>query len=250
MQLKVNTDEVVKYTRQLEQMRKYDFPLAVRGALNSAAYDVKKIEMPASAQQHFIHRKPNFFKATSRVEKADGFNVGGMRSMVGFMDQGGTDYAVDDLQQQEHGGGIKGRSFIPTEQARVSGSWTGNVRKKHRISANKGRLVDARDAKGKNDKEKFVKSAIYAGKGGYVIGTEENAGTRMVFEIRSIIRKKVKKKKGTVIKAVPIYALKSGRVVRPKATHFMKEASLRTAKKLPDFYIKEAKRRFEKRLRK
>ena len=109
MQLNVNTDAVVAFTNKLEKLNRSAFPVAVRTALNSAAFHMKKDAIINSAKDNFIQRKPSFFKANSKVLPANGFDVNTMQSKVGFT---GNSQAVEDLEQQEQGGTIKGRSFL------------------------------------------------------------------------------------------------------------------------------------------
>lgn len=237
--LNINSDAVVKHTARLERMGKTQLPVAVRSALNSAAFNVKKNTMPAQAKASFIQRKPTFFQANSKVTPAKGLAVKNMQAIVGFVPKSGTDKSVDDLEQQEHGGDIMGRSFIPLATARTGGSWNKNVKSNLRISDVKKKIVDASDAKGGNDKEKFIKSALHAGKGGFVIGTGTNSeGNRTLFHIRSIKRIG----KSTVIKSIAVFSVKGGRKVNPGATHFMELASRKSATRMEEYFITAAKK--------
>ncbi|KKL54819.1 hypothetical protein LCGC14_2261580, partial [marine sediment metagenome] len=83
--LNVNTDKVVVFSNKLEKLHRSAFPIAIRGALNNAAFDVKKNTMPVSAEKEFTIRRKNFFKANSRVNMAKGFNVRTMQAMIGFV---------------------------------------------------------------------------------------------------------------------------------------------------------------------
>lgn len=247
MQLNINTDAVVKHTNTLEKMHKSALPVAIRGALNKAAFDVKKDTMPRSASRTFKNRQPNFFKANSKVEMAKGFDLRSMKATVGFTDKGlngNNNFAVKDLEQQEDGGKIKGRSFIPTDIAR-GGNKSRPVRPGNRMGKISN-LVNSAKARGKNRYEKFVKSAMHAGVGGYVIGNFQKA---ILWRINSIKRKRIKirgRSSTTIIKATPIYSFSQKRSVRVKSTNFMKKASLESASKMEDFFISEAKRQIEK----
>lgn len=222
-------------------MAKHVLPVAVRSTLNGAAFDVKKSSMPISAKKNFIQRKPTFFKANSRVETAKGLDMKNMKAIVGFIPKTGTDKSVDDLEQQEHGGDIGGRAFIPLAAARTSGSWNKTVRNKMRISDVKKKVVDINDTTGANDKVKYIKSAMHAGKGGFVLGSEKD-GKRSLMHIRSIVRKG----KNTIVSSKAVFSVKGGRKVTPPTTHFMEKASLQSAGKLEDIFIKEANRQISK----
>jgi hypothetical protein len=94
--------------------------------LNKAAFDVKQNTMLKSAEASFVKRQPNFFKANSRVEMASGWDLDKMQATVGFnssgLKGGSNNHAVEDLEQQERGGTIKSRSFIPTDSVPDGGS--------------------------------------------------------------------------------------------------------------------------------
>lgn len=239
----INTRAVVAYTRTLERMHRSALPVAIRSALNSAAYDVKKETMPREADSTFEKRKPTFFKANSKVVPAQGFDLRTMQATVGFVGKNAPDQAVEDLEQQEHGGTIGGRSFVPLVNARTGRSWKKNVRANARISDIKSRIVDANDARGKNPEQKFVKSAVHAGKGGWVLGNRTTPkGNRILFQVRSL-----KRIKGNMmVKSVPMFALKAKRKVQPKATHFMQKASEASGAKIAGFYMSAAQKQIDK----
>lgn len=241
MILNINSDALVKHTARLERIGKAAMPVAVRTSLNSTAFDVKTNTMPAMAKRTFEERKPTFFKANSKVETAKGLDIENMQATVGFKPKTGTDKSVDDLEQQEHGGNIGGRSFIPLAAARTGNSWNKNVRSNLRISDVKKKIVDVEDAKGRSDKEKYIKSALHAGKGGFVLSTGRS-GVRSLMHIRSIVRKG----KSTIVKSKAIFSVKAGRKVQPPATHFMERSSLQSAGKMEHFFIKEAEKQINK----
>jgi len=238
VEFNVNTDAVVSLTNKLEKLHKSAFPVAVRGTLNSAAFDVKQKSMPAFAFVSFEQRQKNFFKANSKVEMARGFDVKSMESVVGFKSLGGSNDSVDELEQQERGGVIKSRSFIAIDTGRVSKSHARIVQKKNRISTMPN-VVDARKAKGKNKRQKFVKSVIHAGVGGLVLS--EHKGKEILWRVNSLNRDSNGK-----FKLTALYSFKKGRSVNVKATHFMRKASLNSAKLLDDFYIVEAKKQIKR----
>lgn len=224
----IDTHEVAIHVNRLERMNKRAFPNAVRGTLNSMAFKTKKVEMPKEAEK-FTNRQRNFFRYFSRVEMARGNDIRMMRSTVGFVG-GDKNQAVADLEQQEHGGVIKGRSFIPVDKARVSNSPQRNVRKKNRISGI-GNVVVVKDAKHATAKGKFVKSAIHAGVGGILLTS--NALVR-VKKLKRESRNRWK------IQTEMLYSFKKGRTVKVRATHFMKKASDRVQENGNKIFIKEA----------
>lgn len=188
--------------------------------------------MPKTADV-FIHRKATFFKANSKVVPAKGWDVNTMRATVGFVPNSDRkDTAVEDLEQQEHGGDISGRAFIPVKQNRTGGQWTGNVRRDGRFRAVKDKIVDSFNSKAPNPAGQFRSSAYHAGINGVVIGSIPNkAGNRMVWRILS---------RGRNIKKKLLFVVKKGRKVRPAATHFMRKASLQSQAKMQATFIKHA----------
>ena len=235
-QLRINTDAVVAFTNKLEKLPRTAFPVAVRAALNAAAFDMKKNTIQSSASATFTIRKSTFFKANSRVQMASGFDINSMFSAVGFT---GKDQAIDDLEKQEHGGKINSRSFIPMAPARTGNSNNKLVRPNARLRNLK--LVDASKAEGVNDKQKFVKSVFYAGIGGHVLS--EFNGKSYVWKVNSLSRTE-----DGSFKLTPIYSYEKGRDVKVDSTHFMSKATEMTSKKMDDFYIKAAEFQFKKAL--
>ncbi len=235
----INSDAVVRLSNKLELLRKSALPIAVRGTLNKAALDVKTRTMPMSADRHFIKRKPNFFVANSRAELASGFEVNSMKSIVGFTPsnpKATTNFAVRELEQQEHGGTIQHRTFIPMNAARVGDSSRQQVKPGLRLG-NINRIANSnQNASGRTSKEKFIRSAIFAGKGGFVIGD------KALYRVTGIARGRGGKKRMTKITTVPIYYFKKGRSVGISSTHFMKEATDKSASRLNKFFTEEADR--------
>lgn len=241
MYLNINSDAVVKFTRTLESLGKEVLPEVVRTVLNGAAYGVKKKTMPKEADR-FAKRKPTFFKANSTVVPAVGLDLRTMKSEVGFVPKpGDRSHSVEDLEQQEHGGGIGNRAFIPLKGARVGGAWNRMVRKDTALANIGDDIVDSLDAKGANDKVKFVKSAIHAGKGKFVIGTTRKNGARMLMRIRSL------KRVGgnTMVNSEAVYTVKAGRSVttHTRFRRFMATASMTSARKMEADYVKVAERK-------
>ena len=236
--LNINTDAAVIFSDKLDKLHRSGLPVAVRTALNSAAFDVKKTTMPLSANTSFEQRKKNFFKATSRVDMAKGFNLASMKSIVGFRG-GEQNQAVRNLERQERGGAIGGRNFIPIDSARTGGSHSKGVRKQNRINDIRN-IVDARKSAGANKRQRFVKAAIHAGEGGTVLA--EHKGKMILWRVNSI-----KGRGQNRFKLTALYSYKVGRAAKiKKATHFMQKASTASGKKLEMFYIIEAKKQIKR----
>lgn len=246
IKLNVNTDAVVIFTNKLEKLTKTAFPNAVRGTLNSLAFDVKQNTMPRESDRAFINRQKNFFKANSRVETARGKDVDSMQSAVGFKATSKTknNKAVDELEQQEHGGTIKDRSLIPLPGSRVSKNTRRKVAPRNRLGRiNPKTIVRTSDVQGASEAARFIKTILHVGKGGIFQSTWK--GRDIIWRVNSLNRTKAGQ-----FKLTALYSFKSGRVANiGKATHFMEKATMKTAKKVNEIYIKEAKRQFDKHFR-
>jgi len=73
-----------------------------------------------------------------------------MRATIGMVEaslKGSHNYSVKDLEQQELGGAIDKRSFIPLKGGRIGNSFGKNVRANARLSSINN-LIDARKRKG------------------------------------------------------------------------------------------------------
>lgn len=244
MQLKINTGAAVIFTNKLEKLHRSALPSAIREALNDAAYDLKKKTMLDKAANTFEKREPGFFKANSRAEAATGFNVNSMKSTVGFINEklkGKTNYAIKDLKEQEEGGNINAKSFIPMDDARVSGSFKKKVRANARLSEIK--FIKQNEQKGKNNAERFVQAALIAGVGGLVLGyTKKRKG--ILWRVNSLVSDRSTKK--FTPKLTALYDYSKSRSVHVNSTHFMKIATINSGKKLEAFYIAQAQRQIKK----
>lgn len=236
----INTDASVKFTNKLEQLRKSALPVAIRGTLNDTAFLMKKVEMPKQAHKTFIERQVNFFKANSRVEMATGFDINHMVSTMGMVETGlhnkSTNYAVKDLEQQEVGGTIDGRSFKPLPAARRSGR--GVVRANARISTllKAGNIIDAKDSKGANKMQQLIRAVAHAKMGGYVL-----VG-KVLFQVRNIRRV------GRNIKFTKhaLYSFTKSGTAHVKAAGFMRKSAEESQKEMEYFYKLQAEKQVRK----
>jgi len=231
-------------TNKLEQIRKSAFPLAVRGTLNAAAFDVKMNTLEQSATRNFIRRVPTFFKRFSGVSKANGLNVDSMQSEVGMTAQGVSKVvpAIRHLAQQEEGGDIgEGLHYL---KATRGGNNARKVTKAQYYNKNKN--VRGKFKRATTQSSKFVAAAYVALKQKKRLAFKDSRGTRFTLQVTSI---KKFKRKGLRIKSKILTMNREGQPVNIKPTHFSREAANLTVPKLPMFYAKEAQRQFDKILR-
>ena len=255
MQININTDAVVAYTNKLEKLRKSALPNAIRETLSKAALDVKQRTMPKSVKSSFTQRNKTFFKAFSRVEFAKGMDIRSMQSKVGFTKtglKGDSSQAIEDLQQQEHGGTIDGRSFIPMDGARSGKNPKRMVAPRNRI----GQIDDIVKAHGnitpgkrrvRSKKQRWVRAAIMAkklhGNNAFVMGNPKNGRVtvRRIDSVSSSVSTK-----SLQIKSTPVYSFMRGRMVSVKSRGFMKRASLDTSTNMDLIFITEARKQIDR----
>jgi hypothetical protein len=104
--------------------------------------------------------------------------------------------------------------------------------------------VDALDAKGHSDKERFIKSAVFAGKGGFVLGTGRKKNSRLLMYINSVKRLE---DGNTVVNSTAVYSVKAQRKVTPHSRYnkFMHKASVTSAMKMNNDFIKIAEKKIK-----
>lgn len=253
MKINVNSNEIVRYTRKLEKLGRSDFPVVVRQTLNTQAFQVKNKELIIEFSKAFVVRNRSFPKAFSSVEMAKGFDVKSMISKVGFNDRkrgGSSEQAGRDMNQQQRGGTIGGRKYIPIDNARVSKSPKKNIRKNSRMSSIR-KIVDSSKNQAGSSKQRYVKSALYAatkyGPGSFLSHKGDN-GKRTLYRIDRV-GSSLKTRK-LFIGVTPMYSVEEGRSVRVGPKPVTHRASLKVNKKVDSIFVKHAQKRFDKRMKK
>lgn len=252
MDLKLDMNEFNDYAKKLGKLHRSALPTAVRATLNTAAFDVKKNTLIKSAKKAFEERDKNFFKANSTVDMATGWNVDTMKSSVGMMENrlkdNSTNHSVQDLEQQEHGGTIKSKSFIPMRGARTSKNSKKKVSARFRMSQvlDESKYFSTSKSTGKTNKAKFVRTAIYAFKknpsNAYILGNVWK-GNRTLSKIESI---KFNRDRTIKIKRTPLYTYRKGRSITVAGKNFMKRAAHESSLDMNKVFRKEAERQFKK----
>lgn len=245
MKLNVNTKAVNGLTTKLIGMHKSAFPSAVRNTLNDAAFKTKEL-IPKKAGQNFTVRQKNLFKSFTGVDKASGFDVKSMVSKVGLdTSKPRTSKLVEGLEKQETGGNIHGRKLTPHDKGRVSGSYGKKLKAKNRFDKiNVHDSTHAYRANKGSRGSKFVAAVMSANKRGskYMLLKKGNKGT--VFEISgvstNISTRKLK------FKLTPIYNYRNSKTSRVKAMPYIAPSSKLAARKMEDFYLKNATFQFKK----
>ena len=255
MRLNLDTSEVVQYADKLEQMSKRALPRAVKETLSKAALDVKKRTMPKTSKQEFTIRRSNFFKANSTVEFAKMGKISSMKAVVGFFEGklggGDNNFAVRDLEQQEYGGKIGGRKFIPLDSARIGKNRSRNVKRsiesvKEIDNVFKASRKTFSGARIKSKKQRWIRAAIAAkkkhGNAAYVLGNVKN-GRQTLSKIDQISTNRTTRK--IEIKRTAVYSYKKGGIKPVKGRGFMKRASYESSLNMNDIFINEARKQIE-----
>jgi hypothetical protein len=219
MSFDINTSEFIKLSAKLGKLHRSALPVAVRGTLNDAAFESKKL-IPAIASRKFITRKKSFFRAFSIVDKARGFNVGTMKATVGVNPSKGSKIA-EGLSKQEKGGNIESGKLIPHDKGRISGSHSKVIRKTHRLSS----IKIARQGKKSSGKN-------------YLLIKKGGKGT--VFFIKN---------SGKKSKLVPVYSYRNTKISKVKPSPFVSVAAMEASKRIPAYYKIQAERQFKRALK-
>lgn len=264
LKIDIDTKNIVGHIYTLSKLHRSAMPAAVMQTLNGAAFTTKTVTMPKEADR-FEKRKPTFFKANSKVAPARGFNIDTMRSEVGFIPKPkDKSHSVEDLHAQEHHGAIDNRAFIALPTAREGNSFSKRVKRSNYMD----KMDDIFDplkqrAKSKRSnsslKMSFTLTAMAAGRGALIFGTDRKKGARVVFRINKISRIKkitkttqrlgIKTKKwNTFVGLTELYNVKASRKVRPDSRYsgFMKKASLDAQKGMEATFIAAANKQIAK----
>jgi hypothetical protein len=245
--LNINTDACVVFTDRLERLSRSALPVAVRQTLNNAAFDVKQRTLPESGRNNFVTRSPNFIKAFSRVDKAEGFSMNNMKAVVGMTDNGKASArtAVANMEKQEVGGKVdNGLDYL--KSSRNGGTVNGRVRKVNYYD--KSKVISGRSRVGRNRgsvKSKFVARAYRALKEGKPMFFNSIKGNYLmkVTSIRKTKKGKLKINSKLLIKD------RKGEPATIGATHFTREAAEKTITRLPALFQKEAEKQYSRALR-
>lgn len=253
----VNTQACVLLVNKLEQLHKSAFPLAVRGTLNAAAFDVKMRTLDESATQNFIRRSPTFFKRFSGVNRATGWNIDSMRAEVGMTAEGGgaselsARTAVANMEVQEEGGKItEGLEYLPG--ARVSGDADKLVRKNMRWNSSnvitKARAsysVKTHKLWKSTTKSRIIAEAYMALQTGKLQQVFVNG--RRAYRQVTAISKTAKGKIKITSKLISIARNSSQKPLT--ATHFSREAAERTIPRIAGYFNEQAQKQIDRIMR-
>jgi hypothetical protein len=244
MKLNVNTKANIVLTAKLERLNKTAFPSAVRSTLNDAAFEMKKTNIPDSARKNMTVRNKTVFKKFTGVKKASGFNISSMASEVGFIPKDGVKgHKVPSGMESNEVGGSDDSGFMYMPKTRTSKSAKRLVRRNARY--NKSKILKIhKGATNINSKSnsRFIVSAIES--------VEQkkpfNFATKKGFFLVQATSYKQDKDGKTEVKLDFLMRGRNKFKATSKATHFNREAALKTAGQMEKFYKKNAEYQFNK----
>lgn len=246
MKLDVNTDAAIQLTAKLEKLHRSAFPNAVRNTLNDAAFEMKRKDIPKSFRLNFKPKTGTipYVKKLILVEKANGFNINKMHSLVGFLNPSNKidKKFVEGLVKQEDGGIIDdGLRYLTYSRG---GKINGRVQAKNFYD--KSKVVSGRSKRKGTRKSKFVARAYYAMKTGKPMFLNSMKGNFLV-KVNTVSSEISSRKLSFDFSFVAMDRKK--KKTNLNKTHFVKEASQITEKKIESFYTKNANFQFKKHLK-
>jgi hypothetical protein len=201
-------------------MGRSDFPLAVRGALNETALDMKTKTMPKEFDDNFTIRRKTFLKSQTGTNLCKNtFDINAMVSETGISNK---KQIGDKLALQETGGNIQDRA-TPTTATR----------------------------KGENDKNIQDKSFYYKKyknrKTGKVLDTK---GNKNIFKTKTgnivLISQDAIIRKNKLVKGTSKLLYFKPKTVSIQKNEFVQPAGLIANEKLQEYFIKNAIKRLKK----
>lgn len=240
---RIDAKDIQKLTDNLRKSSKSDYPLAVRGTLNSLAFETSNIAKTKIIPEVFTTRN-SYIQGTVGYKRCDNtFNIASMQSFAGqFAVSKGK--PTGQLAKQETGSPIiaKGAyTFVATPTAR-GGSYKKTIRKSNRFSGLEvyklGNLVRTPT----KDQRKEIPQAIgYAERHHKTFAVIAHSPLYLRYGIFKILPS------GKAGRASMLYSLKDKKTNIKRHEWLRPSASIATAK-VEQLYTKEAHKRLEKSL--
>ena len=248
----VNTDAVISFTAKLERLNRQGFPNAVRSTLSDGAFEMKKKNILFSAKKNMTVRSPSFFKKFTGVDKAKGYEINSMKAKVGFIntdkDPKKGQKAIVGMEHNEVGGSDStGAMYLGKTRHNNS------LRRKVRLNAryDKKNLARGHQFSVRNSKNRGGQSTVMALMASYEeqkpVFIRPKSGIAYVVKVLSAFNMKEGKRE---FKLEFLMRSRKKKTAHAKATHFNKEAAIKTSKQMDVFYVKNAEREFNKALKK
>ena len=241
-QMNVNTDAAIILTAKLERMHRSAMPNAIRSSLNDAAFEMKKKNILGSAKLNMKVKNAMFFKKFTGVNKATGFNVDSMYSEVGFINTDPNPIkgkkAIEGMESNEVGGSDSTGSMY-LGKARGQNS----LKRKVKVASRYDRSKLAKKHIGhKNNSSALALISSFEERKPVFIRAKSGIG--YVVQVN-----KIDYEPGGKNRKISVDFLMRSRNKKPakaKATHFNREAAIKTSKQIDEFYLKNATYQFNK----
>ena len=243
----VNTSGIISLTAKLEALNKSAFPSAVRATLSDGAVEMKKKNILESAEKNMKVKAPNFFKANTGFERAKfNRNIENMQASVGFVNNRGikANKAVTYGMEANETGATDTTGLMYKQKLR---SDKGLVRRSKYYDKNKHAVRTVTKWTSKKRTNFFIQSAFASFNSKKPIKVSTRSGTALI-QVKSIKRKKTDDngKRGLTLKYDLLMLDRTHKKAKAKATHFNKEAAMKTQTQLEGFYIDNAEFQFKK----
>jgi hypothetical protein len=210
---------------------------------------MKRLTLPVSADKNMTVRNKSFFRKFTGVQRAVGFNVNSMHSVMGFSNSNATNEkpALEGMEKNEIGG-VTTEGMMYGAKTRTSNSAGRLVRKAMRYD--KGKIVVSKGRnKGSNvaaiysalKQKKFAK--IKTAKGSFIVKPTSASKYKRGNSAKGYSKGQNR------FKLQFLMHERRRRPAKAKATHFVEEAGEATHLKVEKFYYQNAKYQFEKTLR-
>lgn len=244
-QFSVNTDATIILTAKLERLNKSAFPNAVRSTLNDASFEMKKKNIFASAKLNMTVRNPSFFRKFTGVKKATGNNINSMYSEVGFKNTDPNPIkgkkAIIGMEHNEVGGSDSTGAWY-LKKTRGQNSLKRKVQMAKRFD--KKNLAQGNKKRIRKKGGQSVVMAMMAGwQEGKPVSIRSKEGIRYVVEVKSVFNMATGKRD---FKVDFLMRSRTKKTAKAKATHFNKEAAIKTSKQMESFYAKNFEFQFNK----
>lgn len=230
--IEIDVKDIKNMSAKLAKASRATFPVAVRSTLNDMAFDVKKNQLipVLKNKSGMTIRNESFFRKYSGFQKAEGFKIESMYSQVGMMPSGNASKAVNRLDEQDIGGTLGDRNFVPDENVRQGKTRSGKVRKSGFIQRQK---LIAKVSWG--DKQKLIREVTGSkiksggkGKGNVIIYGS------ILYEIVGF--KRIRKNNTIKLHLIKLYSYDKGRKIAVKPHRFMQKSATPAGNKMQEFF--------------
>ena len=240
--VQVDVRDILKVSKRLRNAHRSTFPVAVRSTLNDMAYDVNTNHLlpVLKAKSGMTIRNESFFKKYSGFQKATGFDIGSMYSQVGMIPSGNASKAVNRLDEQDVGGTLGDRNYVPNENVRHGKTRSGRVRKSGFLQRQKlvGRVAfgDTQDLI-----RTVVKTNIHSGGKGK--GTVILYGNSL-YEIVGF--KRLRAENRIKLHLTKLYSYEKNRKVTVKPHRFMEKSAILAGVKIQSLFNTNLEKQFKR----